>query len=110
MKPNSSTIVNSLFSTYESVRQQFGWRSIDLTTLAKADLITNGPFTLCFRVYEGFLHYYNGIYKTIDDLETLLIYDHCVKTIGWGVENGKEYFLATNSWGKWAEDGIIEFL
>jgi hypothetical protein len=111
LTPNSSTIMNSLWTTYESVRQQFGWRSIDLITLAKADLVQNGPFTLCFRVYEGFLHYFSGIYKIIEDLETLLIYDHCVKIIGYGIEpNGQQYFLAVNSWGEWAEDGIIELV
>lgn len=47
-----------------------------------------------------------GIYSSIEDLETLVIYDHCVKTIGWGADsNGNEYFVSVNSWGAWAQDG-----
>lgn len=79
-----------------------------------------GPFILCFRVFEGFLHYFDGskmlpfemsipflgVYSVIEDLETLHVYDHCVKTIGWGVEqDGREYLVGVNSWGVWAKNG-----
>jgi cathepsin B len=100
---NTSTgIMSSLSNTYKAVKDQHGWRSVEDIMLAKVELMQNGPFTLCFRVFEGFLHYYKGVYKVIEDLETLHIYDHCVKTIGWGIEeDGREYFVGVNSWGEW---------
>lgn len=101
--------MDSLASTYSVLRHGFGWRAVDDLTLAKAELIENGPFTLCFQVFEGFLHYYDGVYKVIEDLETVHVYDHCVKTIGFGVEkNGQEYFVGVNSWGQWAKDGLFK--
>jgi cathepsin B len=35
---------------------------------------------------------------------------HFLKVIGWGVENGLNYWLCANSWGaKWGEKGFIKF-
>ncbi|CAD5234944.1 unnamed protein product [Bursaphelenchus xylophilus] len=104
------SIMNSLSATYEHLAAKNGWpRQVDDLMLAKADLIEFGPFTVCFHVYEGFLHYYEGVYKRVSELEKLHVYDHCVKTIGWGKENGTEYFIAVNSWSdKWGKDGTFK--
>jgi hypothetical protein len=52
--------MNSLSRTYTRLQSKFGWHSIDDLTLAKAELMRFGPFTVCFQVFEGFLHYFNG--------------------------------------------------
>ena len=34
--------------------------------------------------------------------------DHAVQVVGFGVENGTEYFILKNSWGKgWGENGFM---
>lgn len=36
---------------------------------------------------------------------------HAVKIIGWGVENGVPYWLATNMWSQdWGERGLFKIL
>lgn len=82
---------------------------VDDLMLAKAELLLHGPFTVCFRVYEGFLHYYDGVYRRLPHLEQLHVYDHCVKTVGWGRERGRDFLLAVNSWSAgWARDGTFK--
>lgn len=36
---------------------------------------------------------------------------HAIRIIGWGEENGKDYWLITNQWGKeWGNEGTVKFL
>jgi len=44
-----------------------------------------------FEVYEDFMHYKNGIYHVTSD--EWLPGGHAVKLIGYGIENGVEYWL-----------------
>jgi len=52
-----------------------------------------------------FQHYFGGI---ITDPTCGTALDHAVLAVGYGVENGVEYFLVRNSWGAdWGEDGYV---
>jgi len=53
----------------------------------------------------AFMHYTHGIYDEIPERAQL---DHAVLLVGWGVENGKEYWIMKNSWNTdWGEDGYM---
>ena len=53
----------------------------------------------------AFQHYFNGI---ITDTSCGTSLDHAILAVGYGVENGVEYYIVKNSWGaKWGEDGYV---
>jgi len=52
-----------------------------------------------------FQHYFNGI---ITDDTCGVALDHAVLAVGYGVEDGTEYYLVRNSWGAdWGEEGYV---
>ena len=57
--------------------------------------MTNGPVEVAFNVYEDFTKYKEGVYKHVSGD---LLGGHAVKMIGWGTENGEDYWLIVNSW------------
>lgn len=59
------------------------------------DLYQYGPFEVCFTVYEDFLSYKSGVYS---HKSGQALGGHCVKLVGWGVENGVNYWKCANSW------------
>ena len=52
------------------------------------------------------MNYKTGVYKhTTGYLEG----GHAVKLIGWGTENGEDYWLCANSWNtSWGEQGFFK--
>jgi len=72
------------------------------------EIMTNGPVEACFSVYADFLNYKSGVYQyTSGDL----LGGHCVKIIGWGVEQGLPYWLINNSWTTyWGNKGQFKIL
>lgn len=78
------------------------------TTIAqmKEDIMNNGPIETGFLVYDDFLNYKSGIYQKTAG--SVLKGGHAVKIIGWGVENGINYWICANSWGPtWGEEGFF---
>lgn len=63
-----------------------------------------GPIAVAIHM-PGTLHLYqNGVF----DIETCNSYElnHGVLVVGYGVENGKDYWLVKNSWGEtWGDEG-----
>ena len=52
-----------------------------------------------------FMHYIEGI---ITDPSCGTALDHAVLAVGYGVENGQEYYIVKNSWGAdWGEKGYL---
>eukprot|EP01133_Synstelium_polycarpum_P000235 gene235-285_t len=75
----------------------------DNVNTIQTEIMSNGPVEACFEVYEDFVGYKSGVYAhtTGKDLG-----GHCVKIIGWGVENGVNYWLVNNSWTTyWGDNG-----
>jgi cathepsin B len=69
----------------------------------KSNIIANGPVETGFIVYDDFISYKGGIYKKSSNRK---LGGHAVKVIGWGTENGTDYWIVANSWGtKWGESG-----
>ena len=68
----------------------------------------NGPAEAGFYVYEDFLTYKSGVYQKT---KGNFIGGHAVKIMGWGTENGTEYWLVANSWNEdWGDKGFFKIL
>ncbi|VDM76194.1 unnamed protein product [Strongylus vulgaris] len=69
----------------------------------RKDIMRNGPVEATLEIYEDFKYYKHGIYRHSADT---IIGSQSVKILGWGVENGTDYWIAANSWNTdWGEKG-----
>lgn len=74
----------------------------------KEELMTKGPFEVAFTVYEDFMTYKEGIYQHVTGSR---LGGHAVRIVGWGVEDGIEYWKIANSWNEdWGEDGYFRII
>jgi len=67
-----------------------------------------GPFSTCIDATgQAFMQYKSGIYSNPDcDVDNL---DHAVLTVGYGNEDGQDYWLVKNSWGAyWGDKGYFK--
>jgi len=72
------------------------------------EVYTNGPVEVAFSVYQDFFSYTGGVYT---HKSGALAGGHAVKLIGWGVDQGQDYWLIANSWGaSWGLDGYFMIL
>jgi len=83
------------------------------------EIYHNGPIVVSFEPAEDFMFYSDGIYASTASpaqSESRIAQpwekvDHAVLAVGWGVENGKKYWLVQNSWGEaWGEDGFFRMV
>eukprot|EP00026_Physarum_polycephalum_P013719 Phypoly_transcript_14151.p2 GENE.Phypoly_transcript_14151~~Phypoly_transcript_14151.p2 ORF type:complete len:294 (+),score=55.11 Phypoly_transcript_14151:112-993(+) len=71
----------------------------------ETEIMKNGPVEACFEVYEDFLKYKSGVYV---HQSGSLLGGHCIKILGWGVDNGQDYWIVANSWtNTWGNDGYF---
>jgi len=74
----------------------------------RAEISQNGPVEVAFSVYEDFLAYKSGVYQHVTGASHG---GHAVKMIGWGSENGTDYWIIANSWNEsWGEGGFFRIL
>ena len=95
---------------YEQDRHQFesAYSVPSDVDAIKTELMTNGPIEVAFTVYEDFMTYKSGIYQHV---EGKALGGHAVKLVGWGVEDGIEYWKIANSWNEtWGEDGYFRII
>jgi cathepsin B len=69
------------------------------------EVMENGPIEVGFAVYQDFLAYKSGIYQHVAGR---ILGGHAVKLVGWGQENGLNYWICANSWNSgWGEKGYF---
>merc|ERR1712151_3994 len=74
----------------------------------KEEISTKGTVTAAFTVYEDFLTYKSGVYRHTTGNA---LGGHAIKLIGYGTENGDDYWLAVNSWNDtWGDKGTFKIL
>lgn len=72
----------------------------------KAEISTHGSMELAFTVYEDFMSYRSGVYAHTTGKQ---LGGHAVKVVGYGSENGVEYWKCANSWNSsWGENGFFK--
>lgn len=75
---------------------------------AKREIQNNGPIEAVFDVYDDFPYYESGVYYRSSNNSTLLGV-HTVEVLGWGTEDGMNYWLCKNSWGDdWGDKGFFK--
>lgn len=71
----------------------------------QSEIYKNGPLETGFTVYKDFMSYKSGIYTYTTGEQ---LGGHAVKIVGFGEENGVQYWICANSWGpKWGEEGFF---
>lgn len=80
------------------------------------DLSHNGPMVISLEPNYLFFHYKKGIFDLDRNIYKELSLgipewtkvDHSVVLVGYGIENGIEYWMILNSWGDyWGEKGYM---
>ncbi|XP_050300878.1 procathepsin L-like [Anthonomus grandis grandis] len=74
----------------------------------QAAVATVGPVAVAIEVSSNFYKYSRGVY---DDDACGQNANHALLVVGYGVEEGKPYWLVKNSWGpSWGEEGYIKMV
>jgi len=69
----------------------------------KNAVATYGPIAVAIHVNGDFQGYRGGIFEAPCQGGR----NHAVLVVGYGNENGRDYWIAKNSWGNWGEGGFI---
>merc|ERR1712061_415817 len=73
----------------------------------RKEIATNGPIQTAFMVYKSFMSYKSGIYSKHSHV-FVPEGGQAVKIVGYGTENGVDYWTIANSWGTtWGEAGFF---
>lgn len=69
----------------------------------RAEMFARGPIACGVDVSKELLVYTGGVFE---DKTNATDIDHAIEVAGWGVEDGKKYWIVRNSWGNyWGEHG-----
>lgn len=76
---------------------------------AQQYVATGGPIQATLFVFKSFFAYKSGIYRHTGN-DTMLG-KHSLKIVGYGIDNGTDYWTVANSWGsKWGDHGYFKIL
>ena len=71
--------------------------------------IQNGPLAISVAA-SNFKNYHGGVFDGCSYHENIQL-NHAVQLVGWGSENGVDFWIVRNSWGStWGEEGYIRLL
>jgi len=74
----------------------------------QTEMMKNGPVEGAFTVYEDFPTYKSGVYQ---HKSGSALGGHAIRILGWGVEDGTDYWLVANSWNEdWGDKGYFKIL
>jgi len=72
-------------------------------------LFQAGPISVAFQVITGFRDYKTGVYTTDQCKNGPMDVNHAVLAVGYGSENGMDYWIIKNSWGAaWGDNGYFK--
>jgi len=75
----------------------------------QAAVYRNGPVSVCFQVVDDFDDYKSGVYTSRTCKNSNKDVNHAVLAVGYGTENGLDYWLIKNSWGTgWGDHGYFK--
>ncbi|KAH0820475.1 hypothetical protein GEV33_002316 [Tenebrio molitor] len=98
--PCKQTCTNSNYQIHYNNDKHFGKSSyrVDSKDIVQMqiEIMMHGPVVSNFEVMGDFITYQEGVYR---HLQGNFIGVHTFRILGWGVENGTNYWLAANSWG-----------
>ncbi|KAH0821385.1 hypothetical protein GEV33_001406 [Tenebrio molitor] len=88
----------------------------DYVTIAEGDeeemktvVGTIGPVSVIITVDFTFMVYQKGVYYKEDCVNTKEPYNHAVTVVGYGTEDGQDYWLVKNEWGlTFGDQGYIK--
>ncbi|CAD8159095.1 unnamed protein product [Paramecium pentaurelia] len=74
----------------------------------KRDIINRGPVVAIMQVYKDFLVYRDGVYQVLEGTPRFHG-GHAIKIVGWGEQNGYQYWIIENTWGTtWGNEGLAK--
>jgi len=102
----TSTCQNGYAKSYADDKQNGGKISWVRGASQMKTALLKGPLSTAFNVYADFPAYKSGVYKHTSG-EALG--GHAVSIVGYGTEDGTEYWLVKNSWNEeWGDGGFFK--